>query len=112
MYRSLLSIGFLAALSIGSPASADSYFTCMNPLPKDSVLDLGTITSDGEGVVEVYDYRLGERGDLLGTVDVNQGANADVRLNIGTPPPGDVLAVLNVNGEVVASNVYDVCSDE
>jgi hypothetical protein len=111
MYKHSLAIGLLAAMSIGSAVSAESYFTCMSPLANDSNLDLGTITSEGPGVVEVFDYRLGEQGELLGTVDVNQGANSDVRLNIGMPPPGDMLAVLTVSGEVVASNVYDVCDE-
>lgn len=111
MFKKSLAIGFLAAMSFGSVASAESYFTCMNPLPKDALLDLGTITAEGEGVVEIYDFRLGKQGDLLGTTNVNQGANSDVRLNIGMPPMGDILAVLNVNGEVVASKVYEVCDE-
>lgn len=111
MLRYSRTIGLLAAMSLFSPASAESYFTCMNPLEQDALLELGTITSDGPGVVEVYDYHLGQRGDLLGTVDVNEGANADVRMNIGMPPLGDVLAVLTIDGEVAATNVYDVCGD-
>lgn len=111
MFKKSLAIGFLAAMSFGSVASAESYFTCMNPLPKEALLELGTITSDGEGVVEVYDFRLGKQGDLLGTTNVNQGANSDVRLNIGRPPLGDLLAVLTVDGEVVASKVYEVCGE-
>lgn len=111
MYRNTLAICFLAATSLGSAASAESYFTCVGPLEDKALLELGTITSDGAGVVEVYDYRLGAQGDLLGTVDVHEGANADVRLNIGDRPQGDVLAILSVDGEIVASNVYDVCSE-
>lgn len=111
MFKKSLAIGFLAAMSFGSAASAESYFTCMNPLPKDALLELGTITSDGEGVVEVYDFRLGQMGDLLGTTNVNQGANSDVRLNIGMPPLGDILAVLTINGEVAATKVFEVCGD-
>ena len=111
MYKHSLAIGLLAAMSIGSTAFADSYFTCMNPLPKEAMLELGTITSDGAGVVEVYDYHLGQQGDLLGTINVDQGANSDVRLNIGMPPLGDMLAVLTVEGEIVATNVYDVCKE-
>ena len=112
MYKTSLAIGLVAAMTLGSAAFADeSYFTCMNPLPKDASLELGGITSEGDGIVEVYDYRLGEQGDLLGTVEVNQGANTDVRLNIGMPPLGDMLAVLKVNGEIVATNVYDVCDE-
>ena len=111
MSKHSLAAGLLTAMILVSPASAESYFTCMNPLPKEALLELGTITSDGAGVVEVYDYHLGEKGDLLGTVDVNPGANSDVKMNIGMPPLGDVLAVLTVDGQVVATNVYDVCHE-
>ncbi|PUB15661.1 hypothetical protein [Yoonia sediminilitoris] len=111
MFKHTFAIGLLAAMSFGSAAAAESYFTCMNPLPKEALLELGTITSEGDGVVEIYDYHLGAKGKLLGTVDVSQGANSDVRMNIGMPPLGDVLAELKVGDEVVASNVYDVCSD-
>ena len=111
MLKHSLAIGLLAAISVGSAASAESYFTCMNPLDRDSSLELGTITSDGDGIVEVYDYRLGEQGELLGTVEVNEGANANVRLNLTMAPLGDLLAILTVGGEVVATNVYDVCND-
>lgn len=111
MYNQSLTLGLMIAMSLGSAASAESYFTCMNPLESKPVLELGEITSDGNGVVEVYDFRLGEQGEMLGTVDVNQGANADVRLNVGMPPLGDVLAVLTIGGEVVASKVYEVCDD-
>ena len=112
MLKNSLALGLLAALSLGSVASADdSYFTCMSPLDKSASLELGGITSEGAGVVEVYDYRLGTMGELLGTVDVNEGSNTNVRLNIGMPPLGDMLALLKVDGEVVASNVYDVCDE-
>lgn len=111
MYKHTLAIGLLAAMSFGSVASAESYFTCMNPLPKEALLDLGTITAEGDGVVEVYDYHLGGKGDLLGTVEVSQGANSDVRMNIGMPPLGDMLAELKVGDKVVATNVYDVCNE-
>lgn len=112
MFRNSFAIGLLAAITLGSIASADeSYFTCMSPLQRDASLELGNITAEGAGVVEVYDFRLGEQGELLGTVEVNEGANSDVRLNIGMPPLGDLLAVLKVDGEVVATNVYDVCRE-
>lgn len=104
-----ISIGGLALVSLASVTSAESYFVCMGSLPTDAMLELGTITSDGPGVVEIYDYRLGEKGKMLGSFEVNEGANPDVRFDLGMPPLGDLLAILTVNGEVVASNVYDVC---
>ena len=104
-----IAVGGIVAVSLTSGASAESYFVCMGSVPAKSVLDLGLITSEGDGVVEIYDYRLGEKGEMLGTIDVHEGANPDVRFDIGMPPRGDLLALLTVDGEVVASNVYDVC---
>lgn len=111
MFKNSLAIGLLAAMTLGSAVSAESYFSCMSPLPKEASLELGTITSEGAGVVEVYDYRLGQQGEMLGAVEVSEGANADVRMDISMRPQGDVLALLKVDGEVVATNVYDVCDE-
>lgn len=111
MYKHLLTTGLLAAMTVGSAASAESYFACMGPIPQQGVLELGSITSDGDGTVDVYDYRLGEQGNLLGSIDVQEGANMDVRLNVGNAPLGDLLATLTVDGQVVATNVYRLCDD-
>lgn len=111
MYKQSLTICFIVATSLGSAVSAESYFTRMTALPSKPVLELGEITSDGNGVVEVYSHRLGEQGELLGTVNVNRGANTDVRLNVGIPPHGDILVLLTIDGEVVARKVYDVADN-
>jgi hypothetical protein len=109
MFIRSCAIGLLAAATIGSGAYAESYFACINTITAGSTLDLGTITADADGVVEVYDYHLGQQGDSMGKVDVHAGANPDVRVDVGMPPLGNVLAILTINGQAAATKVYDVC---
>ena len=101
-----IAVGGLALISLASVASAESYFVHMGRLPTEAMLELGTITSDGDGVVEIYNYRFGEKGKMLGSFKVNAGANPDVRFDIGMPPLGNLLAILNVGGKIVATHVY------
>ena len=91
-----------------SAASADSYFGDKGALDAQSNLELGLIRAEGDGVVEIYDFRRGEIGALLGTETVNAGANTDVRVGVGIAPTQDVIAQLKVDGEVVAQHRYFV----
>ncbi len=99
----------LAAAGIASAtvAAADSsYFSFQRNLDAQSTLELGTVLSEGNGVIEIYSYNRGEIGALLGTESVHNGANANVRVNVGIEPRADVLAVLTVNGQTVATREY------
>lgn len=98
-------------MSVSLASADESYFVCTEMIESGTIVDLGLVRAEADGVVEVYDYRLGERGDLLGQVDVNQGANEDVRVRTQTQVTGNVLAELKVNGETVASNVFPMCRD-
>jgi hypothetical protein len=107
---SIKSIALVAATiaATASVASADSYFGFGERLESSSTLELGLVTSEGAGVVEIYDYAKGEIGKLLGTESVNAGANADVRVNVGIPPRQDVIALLKVGGVTVAERDFDI----
>ncbi|SMY06038.1 hypothetical protein [Flavimaricola marinus] len=102
----------LAAATVAATASiaqADvNYFAFGETLEASSNLDLGTIRAAGEGVVEVYDFRGGEQGALLGSTVVHAGANQDVRVNVGNTPLAEVLAVITVDGQTVAAKDYQV----
>lgn len=89
-------------------AAADSYFQYGERLDSSSVLDLGLVTAADAGVVEIYDFSKGKLGQLLGTETVNAGANSDVRVNVGIRPTMDVIALLKIDGEVVAQRDYDI----
>lgn len=107
---SIKSIALVAATlaATASFASADSYFEFGERLDASSVLDLGLVTAESAGVVEIYDFGTGEIGELLGTETVNAGANPDVRVNVGISPKQDVIAVLKIDGEIVAERDFDI----
>lgn len=100
----------LAAIvaTAGTAASANSYFEFGETLKSSSVLDLGLIRSETNGIVEIYDDARGEPGKLLGTKNVRAGANSDVRVNIGKRPQQNVIALLKIDGEIVAQKQYDI----
>ena len=103
-------IALAAAALVGtaSVAMADSSFSYQDTLADSPILDLGVVTSDGAGVVEVYDFRGGEIGALLGSERVAAGANADVRVNVNMAPTAGVIAVLKVDGQTLAQRDYDI----
>lgn len=100
----------LAAIvaTAGTAASANSYFEFGETLKQSSTLDLGLIRAEADGVVEIYDNSRGELGALLGTKAVRGGANSDVRVNVGVRPSQDVIAVLKIDGAIVAEREYDI----
>ncbi|MBE0412062.1 hypothetical protein [Yoonia sp.] len=103
------SIALAAALAAaGSAASAYNYFEFGETLSSSSVLDLGLVRAESDGVVEIYDDVRGEKGALLGSYSVRGGANSDVRVNIGKRPQQDVIAVLKVDGKIVAQKDFDI----
>jgi hypothetical protein len=107
---SIKSFAIIAATiaATGTAASAESYFGFKGALDAESALELGLVRAESDAVVEVYDFRRGEVGALLGTETVNAGANSDVRVNVGIAPRQDVIALLKVDGEVVAQQRYFV----
>ncbi len=110
--KATLAIALAAVVGSATLASADvSYFGLTKTLPETSTIDLGTVRAADAGTVEIYDYRLGTQGALLGTETVNAGANSNVRIDLGLAPAGDVLAVLKVDGQVVATQRYDVANN-
>lgn len=101
----------LAAATVAmtaSAASAESFFSFGDTLPDRSVVELGNVKAAGDGVVEIYNFAGGQQGALLGMTDVHAGANKNVRVQIGSHYLNDVIAVLKVDGQVVASQDYDI----
>lgn len=109
MSRTFLSIAALTmALTGATFAQADTYFENGSTLTRGDILDLGLVTSDGQGQVEVYDYHTGTIGALLGAEDIHQGANTDVRVSTRYPVNRDVLVVVRVDGEILAEKAFDI----
>jgi hypothetical protein len=71
-----------------------------------SALEIGTVRSEGDGVVELYEFHGGEMGKLIGSKSVRAGANSNVRIPVQTHVRGDVMALLRVDGNVLASHWF------
>src|SRR5687768_16346761 len=92
-----------AATVLGTSASANNSFSLNGVQDSRTQVDLGPVSADAPGVVEVYDFRTGTQGALLGSEAVGTGSNTDVRVALNPPPHQDAIAILRVNGEVVAT---------
>lgn len=103
-----LSIALAAIIGTASLATADSYLAIDNDQQSRSYLSLDNVTADGAGTIEIFDFHTGRTGALLGTESVAAGANRDVRINLGSAPSRDVIAVLTVNGQVVDEEKIDL----
>ena len=96
------------ALALTSGAASANTLGLNEVQGSSTLLDLGTVVADGTGVVEVYDHWGGQQGLLLGTEAVRAGANSDVRIPLRFAPHGDVVALLKVDGQVVAQQVIRI----
>ncbi|MFQ1700837.1 hypothetical protein ACJ5NV_09595 [Loktanella agnita] len=108
---SIKSIAFaaIAAATVATTSSAaETTFNAPWRLEAGTVLNLGLIRSEGDGVVEVYDFHTGQQGRLLGSTNLNAGANNHVRVNTGGKTSRNVLAVVVVGGQVVATKDFVV----
>ena len=94
-----------ATALIATTAAADGFG--YNKGIESQSVELGQVTASANGVVSLYDFHGGEQGALLGTEDVTAGANYDVRVTLDRPAVNDVLAVLTVDGQVVATQELD-----
>lgn len=94
----------LAAL-VGSTtfAAAESTFSLSQVQDDNSIVELGLITSDGAGFVHIYALDAGKMGALIGSESVHAGSNSDVRIPLIDNPKQDAMAVLEVDGQVVAT---------
>jgi len=102
----MITLAAVTVASTASIASANTFFNVSSTLENRSTLDLGLVDASGNGQVAIYDYRFGTQGELLGVEDVHPGANIDVSVDVGIEPDHDVLAVLMVGGQEVASKRY------
>ena len=98
----LASLAALAATA--TLASAETYFTTLSDVQgRDGIMELGTISSDSDGVLEIYSYQGGEKGPMLGWEALSAGANSDVRVPVNSTPFTTALAEIVVDGQVVSS---------
>lgn len=103
-----VAVAFVSSVAFASVASAGSSFSIGDNRDAGTSLELGQVTSENSGVVSIYSYNDGQQGELLGTQSVHAGANNDVRVNVGNNTAYAVLAVLEVDGQAVASKDFDI----
>jgi len=101
----LLPLLAAALVATSGAASASSRFSLNEVQDSSSLIELGTVVADGDGVVELYEYHGAQAGRLLGQEAVKAGANSDVKVPVGTTFANDLLAVIKVDGQVVAEQV-------
>ena len=89
-------LALVAALGTASVASADSFFGIIDGHDNGSTVELGTVTAASGGVVEIY-----EAGRLIGSKPLHAGANANVRVNVGSQPDRDLTARIVLDGQVL-----------
>ena len=106
-----LTLAVAAAAMTAGAASADSYFSFGETLDDSATAEIGTVLTKADGVVEIYNFAGGEIGALLGSEPVFAGANQDVRVQIGAGYRKDVIALLKIDGETVATQAYDIARD-
>src|SRR5688572_28308959 len=97
---------FAAALFVtAGMASASNTFGLNEVQSSGKLIEFGTVVATGDGVVELYEYQGTQRGRILGTDVVHAGASTVVRLSVGVTAASRLLAVLKVDGDVVAQQV-------
>jgi len=98
---------FIATLAVlagtASLASAESYFSLSEVQERDGIIELGTISSDAAGMVQIYSFQSGEKGPMLGWEALHAGANSDTKVPLSSTPRTSAIAELVVDGQVVAS---------
>lgn len=107
MFKST-TLALAAIAASASIASADvSYISnFVEEQNRDTQVELGTVRSAGDGIVEIYTFHKGEIGTLLGSEAVSAGANIQVNVGISRPST-DAIAILKVNGQTVDTQKID-----
>jgi hypothetical protein len=108
--KSAIIIALAATLGSATLAAADTSYFGIDRLHGDTArVDLGTVRSATDGVIELYDFNNGTVGELLGTTEVSAGANSHVNIVAPGRLINDVYAVLKAdNGAVLADKEIDV----
>ena len=122
MTNIMKSTALIAALSLGTAATAEGTFGFQTIEDDDSSIitqlqkfgqtqnflkrfgdrgvdEFDLVRTSSAGVLAIYDYSTGEFGELLGTADLNAGANADVNVTLD-PNNANQLAAVIYEGEI------------
>lgn len=109
----LLQVALVAALAaapvLANTTLGENYFG-MSPVQTagQTLLELDLVVASGPGTVEIYDAADTGLQRLLGSEPVRAGANTDIKVSIVPPPVRDAVAVLRVDGTIVAQQRIEI----
>jgi hypothetical protein len=92
--KKLLTAAALTFTLAGAAQAQDIFAFMGNQDDGSTVITIDPLTATSDGFVAIYDYRLGEVGDLLGVASIREGANRETRVQIGRGVRADVIALL------------------
>ncbi|MCP1168889.1 hypothetical protein NHG85_10195 [Limimaricola sp. ASW11-118] len=110
MYGKLLAVAIFATSAMGASAmTGENAFQSLSRIHQQtSIVDVGIVRSESSGIVEIYTRGPDGAMILVGSEPVHAGANSNVRVHVSQPVRRDLLAVLRVNGKVLATHRFDV----
>jgi hypothetical protein len=109
MFKQKTVLAFAVLIGASGVALADtSYFQQGEKLQAGDQIDVGMVRSEQGGTLEIYSFHCGSKGELLGTEDLLPGVNSDVRVDVGIGVPGEILAVINKDGQEMAYKIFTV----
>ncbi len=104
----LFPLAVVAMAGLATTVFAEPSFPLAEIQNSTSQLRFDHVSSDADGVVEIYDYNGHVIGRLIGSRPLEMGVNSDLRVTLIPPPPvHDAVAVLVVNGVPVDSQVIE-----
>lgn len=101
----------LAAATIAATATTASAYNALpfgETFEQTDTLAFDFVRAEGAGTIEIYDFRTGVRGDLLGSEEVRAGVNTGIKVDLGLGANSDIIAVLNVGGAEVLTKDYEI----
>ena len=98
MFKTFAIVAASIALTAGA-ASANNTFGLLTSVEQgDSYYDIRTVSTLGEGFVQLETFT----GDIVGSTALNVGANTNIRVHLDSPVTAqDLVAKLIIDGKVV-----------
>lgn len=90
----------LLGLGFGTATAAQSTFGFQQNIEDDLSITIDLVRAETAGTLAVFDYSLGEFGDLLGTTPLNAGVNTDVMVMLDVNTAQTVAAVIYAGEEL------------
>lgn len=103
-----LSAAAIVAVAGSAAFAGPNYIVPGSQSELKTVANVDLVRAEANSTLQVYDFNNGERGALLGSADVNAGANTDVKVKLSQKAGSDVEFVLvSSNGAPLAVKTAD-----